>query len=152
MTDWDLAWRENWDFWADVFNPFGYVELATNPSAEIAQEQAFHFAIKSAMLTAGAGGVWALSGGGASMGMWFGAARPTFWRMLNLKAAGYKEAAQFLYNHRVAIARGGAYAVGSYVAYRAFRSRYDTFMMTAGDDAIFHPGGSVSFRNPISGM
>ena len=81
-------------FWSDVLNPMGYVELIQDPTAEKAKEQALHFAIKSGILTTGAGLVWALSGGGASMGMWFGASPPTAGRMFALKADTYRQMVQ----------------------------------------------------------
>ena len=77
MTDWQRAWDQNVDFWTDVFNPLGYVEFALDPTYERGKEQAFHFGIKSMILASAATAVWALSGGGSSMGMWFGASPPT---------------------------------------------------------------------------
>ncbi len=152
MSYWREGWDQNVDFWTEVFNPLGYVEFALEPTYEKGKEQLFHLAIKSAILTSAATGVWALSGGGASMGMWFGASAPTAQRMFALKAASYKEAAQFMYSHRATLARGAAYGLGAYVGYQGFRHRYATFSSTAGNDARTHVGGQMSFRNPISGM
>lgn len=95
----EKGWDENQQFWFDVFNPMGYYDLVTDPTQEKMEEQAFHMAIKSGLLTTAATGVWALSGGGASMGMWFGAAPPTFKRMFFLKAEGYRAAGQFARQH-----------------------------------------------------
>lgn len=95
--NWEKGWDQNVQFWGDVFNPMGYVELATDPSEDKFAEQALHFSIKSAIATGAAAGVWALSGGGASMGMWFGASPPTAKRMFALKADTYRAMAQFVW-------------------------------------------------------
>ncbi len=102
--NWERGLEENLRFWTDVFNPMGYVELIQDPSAEKAREQALHFAIKSGLVTTAAAGVWALSGGGASMGMWFGASPPTAFRMFALKADTYRQIAKLSWSYGPQIA------------------------------------------------
>ena len=102
-------------WWADVFNPLGYLELASEPSEEKFAEQALHFSIKSAIVTAAAASVWALSGGGASMGMWFGASPPTTRRMLALKADTYRQMMEATRHAAPHLARAAPYAAGAAV-------------------------------------
>lgn len=145
--EWEQWIDETVDFWGDVFNPLGYWEFATDPTWDKGKEQMFHFGLKSALLTTAAAGVWALSGGGASMGMWFGASPPTAQRMMALKASGYKEVGQWLYTHRAALARGVGWGIAAYIGYKGFRNRYSTIAETQ------RLGGSIgpfqSVRNPI---
>ena len=145
--EWAASWDANVDFWGDVFNPLGYWDLAVDPTWDKAKEQMFHFGIKSALLTTAAAGVWALSGGGASMGMWFGASPPTAGRMMALKASGYKEVAQWMYTHRAALARGIGWGIAAYIGYKSFRNRYAPIAHTQAARGSIGPYQSV--RNPI---
>lgn len=152
MTDWEEGWDQNIDFWSDILNPWGYVDFALEPTWDKAEDQAIAFGVKSFIATTAATGVWALSGGGASMGMWFGASPPTAKRMMFLKAAGYKEAFAWIYRNRAPLAKGVGYALAVYVGYQGYRHRYSSVAYTAGDDVRTHVGGGYSFRNPITGM
>ncbi len=113
--NWERGLDESLRFWSDVFNPIGYFELIQDPTADKAKEQALHFAIKSGILTTGAGLVWALSGGGASMGMWFGASPPTAGRMFALKADTYRQLFHGARHAAPYLARAAPYAGGAAV-------------------------------------
>ncbi len=113
--NWEKGFEENIEFWSEVFNPMGYVDLVLDPTEAKAREQALHFSIKSAMVTTAATGVWALSGGGASMGMWFGAEPPTTRRMLALKADTYRQMLNAIRHAPPYLARAAPYAAGAAV-------------------------------------
>ena len=71
--------QTNWDavrYIIQGINPIGYLDFDKYSTSEGRKEKAEHLAIGSTIWGSSAFGVWALSGGGASMPMWFGAMRP----------------------------------------------------------------------------
>ncbi len=143
----DVIW-----YFASVLSPMSYFDLVMDPSEEQLAETAEHTLVAGGLLTLAATIPWALSGGGASMGMWFGSLPPTAKRVAAIKIDAWASMARWMYHHRAAFIRAGLYGLGSYVLYTGFRNRYSTISYTGSGGTVFHPGGGISFRNPISGM
>ncbi len=79
-TDEDVVY-----YMASVISPLSYAELAMDPTKENAAEAAEHALVGTAILGTAVFATWAISGGGASMGMWFGATTPTMFTITAVK-------------------------------------------------------------------
>lgn len=75
-------------YFGDVFNPFGYYTFVVDPDRDIV-EKGEHFLVASTVISAPLMFGAAISGGGASMPMWFGMGLPAM-RHRAMAAAAFK--------------------------------------------------------------
>ncbi len=81
-------------FWVDVWNPVGTFELAMDPTVEGVEDYLVHKAAQTAVIGGAVFIGHAVSGGGASMSMYFGSSLPSMFEggtMYYLQAGVKKE-------------------------------------------------------------